>query len=111
MNWARSGLRGWPNSIGFMIRQTWRFTKDQVIAYRRSCLKAGVPTWKRLKIVQGLILYGNRALRSQEPNLEGIRAALQRLAVAERQMRIALRNAGKGPNTAKAYGSCAVALS
>ena len=41
----------------------WKFTEEDVIAFLRSKLKAGVPAWKRLKIVQGLIEYRNRVMR------------------------------------------------
>ena len=106
----------------------WKFTEEDVIAFLRSKLKAGVPAWKRLKIVQGLIEYRNRVMRSSTPRLEPIRSKLQEIAVRERnssqagpsieeqvgkinpnepdviqQMRRTLRLHAKGYNTEKAY--------
>jgi hypothetical protein len=38
-------------------RAKWRFGQDQVIAYLVSQRNAGMPAWKRLKIVEGLMFY------------------------------------------------------
>jgi len=38
---------------------TWDFDNDHVIEFLRSKLSEKMPTWKRLKIVQGLIWYRN----------------------------------------------------
>lgn len=62
----------------------WQFDEQQVIAFLRSKLKSGMPAWKRLKIVEGLLLYRNRVLRSQTPRLEPIRAKLREIACRER---------------------------
>lgn len=50
----------------------FRSTEQEVIAFLRSKLKLGVPAWKRVKIVEGLICYQIRQLRSKEPRLEQI---------------------------------------
>ena len=62
----------------------WNFDEDNVIAFLRSKVKVGVPVWKRLMIVKGLIVYRNKVLRSQHPRLEHLRAALQARAANER---------------------------
>ena len=43
-----------------------------------------MPAWKRLKIVEGLLTYRKRILKTGEPKLEPIRNKLQELAIAEK---------------------------
>ena len=87
-----------------------------------------MPAAKRLKIVEGLICYRNRVLKSKQPRLEHIRAKLQEIALAEKwnndggpeieelvgkinprepdviqKMRRTLRVQGREYNTEKAY--------
>jgi len=62
----------------------WEFTEQDVIKFLRSKLKAGVPAWKRLRIVEGLISYRNRVRQSQTPRLEPIRQKLQEIVLRER---------------------------
>jgi Phage integrase, N-terminal SAM-like domain len=105
----------------------WVFTEEHVTAFLRSKLKTGMPTWKRLKIVEGLICYRNRVRQSATPRLEPIRAKLQEILIAEKHsqsevpiedvvgkinprepdviqaLRRALRLQGKAFNTEKAY--------
>ena len=40
-----------------------------------------MPTWKRLKIVHGLIWYRNHVRRSRTPRLEHLRAKLQETVI------------------------------
>ncbi len=108
---------------------SWNFDEKQVIAFLRSKLAQGTPTWKRLKIVEGLILYRDQVRKSSLPELEPIRAKLQRVVVEEnlklhqsdapienivgkinprepdviQGLRRALRVQGKAYNTEKAY--------
>ena len=42
----------------------WPFTADDVIAYLRSRRDAGLPAWKRLKIIEGLRVY-QKVVRQQ----------------------------------------------
>jgi integron integrase len=65
----------------------WDFDEAHVIAFLRSKLQAGMPTWKRLRIVEGLIWYRNRVRSSATPRLEPIRAKLQEIIVAEKHSR------------------------
>ncbi len=64
--------------------QQWSFTQQDVIDFLRANLEANMPAWKRLKIVDGLICYRNRRLRSETPELESIRTKLQEIAIAEK---------------------------
>ncbi len=84
VDWARF----WFSSLAKFHRvhdpATWTFSEDHAIAFLRFKLNSGMPTWKRLMIVKGLILYRNKLLRSQEPRLEHIRAKLQEISVRER---------------------------
>lgn len=105
----------------------WVFTEEHVIEFLRSKLKSGMPTWKRLRIVEGLIRYRNKVRKSATPRLEPIRAKLQEMMVAEKfregketiedvvgkinpreedvvqLLRRTLRLQGKAYNTEKAY--------
>ena len=63
----------------------WCFTEEHVITFLRARLKAGVPSWKRVLIVKGLIDYRNKLLRSKYPKLEHIRAKLQQIAADDKQ--------------------------
>ena len=47
-----------------------------------------MPTWKRLKIVQGLIWYRNNVRKSERPKLEHIRTKLREMAAEEREREV-----------------------
>ena len=105
----------------------WKFSEAGVIAFLQANKKAGMPTWKRLMVVKGLITYRNQFLKSHEPRLEDIRATLQKRVFQEREREVApnieevvdkinprepdviqalrrtLRVHGKAYNTEKAY--------
>ena len=105
----------------------WAYDEAHVVAFLRSKLKTGMPTWKRLRIVEGLIWYRNRVRQSPTPRLEPIRAKLQEMLAAEKHrdtnndieelvgkinprepdviqaLRRTLRLQGKAFNTEKAY--------
>ncbi len=60
----------------------WQFDEGHVIAFLRESLKLGMPTWKRLKVVNALIVYRDRVRQSANPRLESIRTTLaQRMAM------------------------------
>jgi integron integrase len=65
----------------------WKFDEQHVIDFLRSKLQEGTPTWKRLRIVEGLIWYRNRIRESSTPPLEPIRAKLQEILVNEKHRR------------------------
>lgn len=56
-DWARIWFAKLSKFHQIRDPQVWCFAEDDVIAFLRAKLKAGVPAWKRLKIVQGLIVY------------------------------------------------------
>ena len=62
----------------------WEFNESHVRAFLRSKLEKGMPTWKRIKIVEGLIWYRNRVRKSTMPRLEPLRAKLQEVLVKEK---------------------------
>ncbi len=55
----------------------WTFTQQNVIAFLRSCLAEGMPTQKRLNVVEGLIFYRDHIRRSSNPPLDQARRKLQ----------------------------------
>jgi len=61
----------------------WEFDSKHVLAFLRAKLADKMPTWKRLKIVQGLIWYRNHIRRSRAPRLEHLRAKLQEAVINE----------------------------
>jgi hypothetical protein len=61
---------------------TWEFTEDHLIAFLRFKLKQKLPTWKRLKIVEGVILYRNNVRQTSTPRLEMVRASVSRMLAA-----------------------------
>ena len=67
---------------------TWKFDNDKVIAFLRSCRDSGMPTRKRLKIVESLIVYRNRVRRASEPRMETLAAKLREMVNQERLSRI-----------------------
>ena len=125
--WARFWFRKLAQFHKVHDPAQWRFTEEDVIAFLRFKLKQGMPTWKRLKIVQGLIYYRNHFIKSHEPALEPIRATLQDWILREAEksdgrsweevrgkinpnepdviqaLREKLRFHGKAYNTEKAY--------
>jgi len=48
----------------------WEFDEFHGRAFLRTKLEKGIPTWKRIKIVEGLIWYRNRVRKSTTPRLE-----------------------------------------
>lgn len=64
--------------------EKWSFDRQDVIDFLRSKLSNGMPAWKRLKIVEGLILYGQMHPRASRQRLEPLRVKLQELATDER---------------------------
>jgi integron integrase len=65
--------------------QSWDFDENHVIAFLRSKLSENMPTWKRLKIVQGLIWYRNNVRKTATPKLEDIRQRLREKMASERE--------------------------
>ena len=63
--------------------QQWDFDEKHVLAFLRDKRAKKMPTWKRLKIVHGLIWYRNHIRRSREPRLEHLRAKLQEDVINE----------------------------
>ncbi len=108
---------------------SWQFNREQVLAYLRDRLSNGVPTWQRLKIVEGLIWYRVNFQNLKPDFLEGLKVVLKRTIVFERidaspgpeeiedvvgkidpnepdviqAMRRSLRGLGHAYNTEKAY--------
>jgi hypothetical protein len=108
---------------------SWHFNREQVLAYLRDRLSNGVPTWQRLKIVEGLIWYRVNFQNLKPDFLEGLKVVLKRTIVFERidaspgpeeiedvvgkidpnepdviqAMRRSLRGLGHAYNTEKAY--------
>lgn len=108
-------------------RAQWRFEELDVISFLRAKVKAKVPTWKRLAIVESLIWYRNHVRNSEQPSLEMVQSKLKERLARERsgqedgpiegvvgkinprepdviqQLRRQIRLQGRAYNTEKAY--------
>ena len=81
--------------------QQWNFDEKHVLAVLRDKLAKKTPTWKRLKIVHGLIWYRNHVRHSRTPRLEHLRSKLQEVVINdafEQQDRTIEEATGKGQN-------------
>ena len=69
LRWARI----WFGKLSqFHQRQAfedWQFTPDDVIKYLRSRRDLGVPAWKRMKVIEGLIYFRNRVQKRSADDL------------------------------------------
>jgi len=65
----------------------WEFTEEDLIAFLRFKLKQNMPTWKRLKVVEGVIWYRNNVRKSCTPRLEIVRAKLQEMVAKENEQK------------------------
>ncbi len=61
------------------------FTDQDVIAFLRSCLAEGMPTRKRLNVVEGLIVYRDQIRRSAQPRREPLRIKLRDRMLREKE--------------------------
>ena len=84
-DWARIWFSKLAKFHKIHDAKKWWFQQDDVVAFLKSKVKAGVPAWKRLKVVEGLIHYRNKFMRASEPRLEHLRTKLQERATAERE--------------------------
>ncbi len=63
----------------------WHFTSDGVIAFLRSRRDAGIPAWKRMKIIEGLIAYC-RCVQDREPwFLRPLQSRMEEIILIERR--------------------------
>ena len=63
---------------------SWDFDEQHVIAFLRSKLSTKMPTWKRPKIIEGVIWYRNHVRKSATPRLEPIRTKLREMIAQQR---------------------------
>ena len=78
-DWADIWFRKLAKFHGKRDEKDWKFTAHEVIRFLQSKRDGGMPAWKRLKIVEALILYRNQHFRSMKPFLEPLRSKLQEL--------------------------------
>src|SRR6056297_1799145 len=62
----------------------WTFSAQEVIAFSRAKLKRGLPTWKRLKMVEALMNYRRLVQNRPVDDLIPVHRKLQQTAVEER---------------------------
>jgi hypothetical protein len=107
--------------------RTRKFSQQDVIEFLIAQRRRGMETWKRIKIVESLILYRDAHFVGADPKLEDLLAKLQKLESKEwmradgrtieevvgkinplepdtiQAFRRSMRLEGKSPNTERAY--------
>ena len=73
------------HSISTPLR--WDFTCEDVIQFLKSKVKQGVPAWKRLKIVDGLIVYRLAIMKSDLPELRVVQKKLRQFSLNDKLKR------------------------
>ena len=73
------------HSISTPLR--WDFTCEDVIQFLKSKVKLGVPAWKRLKIVDGLIVYRLAIMKADLPELQVVQKKLRQFALNDKLKR------------------------
>lgn len=106
----------------------WDFTPEHLIAFLRSKRDAGVPAWKRMRMIQGILLYRSSVQKKPIDEFRWIREKMHQIVGLERakgegydnieeavghipsnesdavqSFRIALRKAGHPLTTERAY--------
>jgi hypothetical protein len=84
LKWPRIWFRSLADFHQIADPKAWSFTEQDVIGFLRACRDQGMPSGKRLKIVESLIRYRNEVLKSSQPRMEMIRAKLQEIVARER---------------------------
>ena len=84
LKWARI----WYNNLAGFHRHagdsSWEFTVDEVIAFLRSKRDQGLPAWKRMSIIRGLMIYRQQVQRKGIKDLEPIREKMGEIVMLER---------------------------
>jgi len=62
----------------------WQFTAAHVIEYLQSKVRNGYPAWKRLKIVEGLMVFQAKSSTAEPADLQFIATKLKTFAVQEK---------------------------
>lgn len=62
----------------------WDFDVDDVIALLRSKRDAGVPAWKRMKVIQGLIVFRREVQKRSADDLDKIAEQMKTIVMQER---------------------------
>lgn len=75
----RGQAQGHPQARG--DRQ---FTADDVIAYLRSKRDAGVPAWKRMKVIRGLMVYRQLVMQQPFDDLLPLKSKMEEIILLER---------------------------
>src|SRR6056297_2030345 len=65
-------------------RQDWEFGAEDVIAFLRSKRDAGMPAWKRLKVIRGLMFYRRLVLQKLDDDLVPLHEKMEQIILIER---------------------------
>ncbi|MGB7328170.1 MAG: integron integrase [Rubripirellula sp.] len=65
-------------------RDDWQFTADDVIEFLKSKRDAGLPAWKRMKIICGLIVYRRLVKHRSDEDLIPLKMKMEEIIMIER---------------------------
>ncbi len=65
-------------------RQDWEFGAEDVIAFLRSKRDAGMPAWKRLKVIRGLMFYRRLVVQKPDDDLVPLHEKMEQIILIER---------------------------
>ena len=78
----------WFSQLARFHRKTsvtgWKFSADDVIAFLRQKRDTGVPAWKRMEVIEGLIDYRRRVRKAGYDDLKPLREKMAEIIVVER---------------------------
>ena len=94
LKWPRIWFRSLASFHQAGDPDSWPFTDQGVIEFLRACRDQGMPTGKRLKIVESLIRYRNEVRKSSQPRMEMIRAKLREIVARFRSSATRCGSAG-----------------
>ena len=84
LKWAKVWFQLFSAFHGRGRQTDWDFTPDDVIAFLRSKRDAGVPAWKRMKIVRGLMIYRRFVNEKPIDDLLPIKEKMEQIVLFER---------------------------
>ena len=86
LDWAKIWYSKLAGFHKISNKQNWFFSSDDVIAYLVHQKHVGAPTWKRLKIAQGLALYKAEFLNNRDEQLNDVCNQLKLLITREKSV-------------------------
>lgn len=84
LKWAQIWFGQLANFHGQNVSIDWDFTPEHLVAFLRSKRDARVPAWKRMKMIQGILLYRSSVLKKPTDEFRWIRDKMHQIVGLER---------------------------